>query len=177
MRGRSFRSSHKKGRFIFLCLGLIFMGTGYFMAYHIGLPLIKEAKASKGWPTTTGVILNSKVKTHQSNDSNSSTYSAEIVYQYQIKQSVLKAETVWFGGDISTSNRSMAQETVKKYPAKKQVTVYYNPDEPATAVLEPGVFTTTYFYYMFGWLFLGVGILVTGIPLFRTLFRIISGNR
>ncbi|QDU00179.1 DUF3592 domain-containing protein [Gimesia aquarii] len=177
MRGRIFNHSRKKGRFIFLSLGIIFMGTGYFIAYHIGLPLIKEAKASTSWPTTTGVIQNSKVKVHRSNDSNSSTYSAEVIYRYQVEQNEFQSETVWFGGDISTSNRSMAQETVKKYPAKKQVTVYYNPNKPATAVLEPGVFTMTYFYYIFGWLFLGVGILSTGIPLFRTLFRIIVGNR
>ncbi|QDT40091.1 hypothetical protein Pan241w_01440 [Gimesia alba] len=49
--------------------------------------------------------------------------------------------------------------------------MYYDPQKPIAAVLEPGVFKTTYFYYIFGWLLMGPGILMTGIPLFRWLLR------
>jgi len=157
------------GRFIVVFVGAIFVIVGYVVAYVMGLPLLEQAKASSNWPTTAGLVLKSKVVSHRSN--NSSTYLAKVNYQYQVEGKRLESETVWFGGDVSTSDQAMVRETVKKYPVDQKVIVYYNPEDPEIAVLEPGVFKTTYFYYLFGWLFLGVGILMTGIPLFRSLFR------
>lgn len=162
---------HKMGRTISLLLGVIFVIVGFLVTYLMGLPLIEQAKASNNWPDTSGVVLKSKVATHRSNNSNSSTYAVDVTYQYQIEGQKYECSTVWFGSDVSTSNRSLVQETVKKYPVDKQVAVYYDPKEPEAAVLEPGVFKTTYFYYLFGWLFLGPGILMIGIPLFRSFFR------
>jgi len=159
------------GRFIVLFAGAIFVIVGYLVAYVMGLPLIEQAKASSKWPTTSGLVLKSKVSSHRSNNSSSSTYSAKVSYQYQVEGKKFESEMVWFGGDVSTSNKSMVRETVKKYPVDQKVIVHYNPEDPEIAVLEPGVFKTTYFYYLFGWLFLGVGILMTGYPLFRSLFR------
>ncbi|MFH1299426.1 MAG: DUF3592 domain-containing protein [Planctomycetota bacterium] len=161
----------KAGRMFVLCLGVVFLSTGFLVTYLLGLPLIEQAKASKNWPTTEGVVLNSKVVTHRSSNSSSSTYSAKVIYRYQVEGQNHEGKTVWFGSDLSTSNRSLAEETVGKYPNDKKVTVYYDPQDPAAAVLEPGVFKSTYFYYLFGWLFMGPGILMTGIPLFRSLFR------
>lgn len=167
---------HKMGRTISLLLGVIFIFVGFLVAYLLGLPQIEQAKASNNWPTTSGVVLKSKVTTHRSNNSSSSTYAADVTYQYQIEGHNYEGSTVWFGSDISTSNRSLAQETVKKYPVAKQVVVYYDAKNPQAAVLEPGVFKTTYFYYLFGWLFLGSGIMMVGIPLFRSLFRSIKAE-
>ncbi|MCH9654050.1 MAG: DUF3592 domain-containing protein [Planctomycetes bacterium] len=158
-------------RFMMVFFGAIFIIVGYLVTYEMGLPLIEQAKASKNWPTTAGLVLKSKVISHRKNNSSSSTYTAKVSYHYEVKGAQFESETVWFGGDISTSNKSMARETVKKFPVDQKVTVYYNPEDPEIAVLEPGVFKTTYFYYLFGWVFLGVGILMTGSPLFRSLFH------
>ena len=166
----------KKVRLISFSLGAVFVIVGFLMTYLLGLPLIEQAKASTNWPTTKGVVLKSKVKTHRSNNSNSSTYSADITYRYQVEGQDYECSTVWFGSDVSTSNRSLARNTVKKYPVDKQVVIYYDPQKPAAAVLEPGVFKTTYFYYLFGWLLMGPGILMTCIPLFQRLFKSGKGN-
>ncbi|EDL57734.1 DUF3592 domain-containing protein [Gimesia maris] len=160
------------GRKFIIFLGFIFLMVGYVMAYQKGLPLLEQARASTSWPVTTGEVLKSEVKSHRSSNSNSSTYSAHVVYHYQIEGKNFEAQTVWFGSDISTSDRSLAQNTVKKYPVKQSVNVYYDPLHPEAAVLEPGVFKTTWFYYLFGWFFLGVGILMAGIPLFSSFFRL-----
>ncbi|QDT88510.1 DUF3592 domain-containing protein [Gimesia algae] len=162
----------KVGRRLIMFLGFIFLLVGYVMAYQKGLPLIEQARASTGWPVTTGEVLESDVKSHRSSNSKSSTYSAHVVYRYQIEDKNYEAQTVWFGSDISTSDKSLAENTVKKYPVNQSVTVYYDPQHPVAAVLEPGVFMTTWFYYLFGWAFLGAGILMTGIPLFRSFFRL-----
>ncbi|MCA9003892.1 MAG: DUF3592 domain-containing protein [Planctomycetaceae bacterium] len=162
----------KVGRKFIIFLGFIFLSVGYLLAYQKGLPLLEQARASTSWPVTTGKVLESDVKAHRSSNSNSSTYSAHVVYRYQVEGQDYQAQTVWFGSDISTSDRSLAQNTVKKYPVKQSVTVHYDPQHPAAAVLEPGVFKTTWFYYLFGWVFLGVGILMAGIPLFGSFFRL-----
>ncbi|WP_417380019.1 DUF3592 domain-containing protein [Gimesia sp.] len=162
----------KIGRRLIIFLGFIFLIVGYVMAYLKGLPLLEQARASKDWPVTTGEVLASDVQSHRSSNSNSSTYSAHVVYRYQVQDKNYEAKTVWFGSDVSTSDRSLAQNTIKKYPIQQSVTVYYDPQHPETAVLEPGVFKTTWFYYLFGWVFLGTGILMTGIPLFSSFFRL-----
>ncbi|WP_417390617.1 DUF3592 domain-containing protein [Gimesia sp.] len=162
----------KVGRRLVIFLGLIFLIVGYVMAYQIGLPLLEQARASTSWPVTTGEVLESKVKSHRSSNSSSSTYAAHVVYRYQIEGKNYESQTVWFGSDVSTSDRSLAQNTVKKYPVRQSVNVYYDPRHPEAAVLEPGVFKTTWFYYLFGWVFLGVGILMAGIPLFSSFFRL-----
>ncbi|QDT40090.1 hypothetical protein Pan241w_01430 [Gimesia alba] len=110
---------YKAGRIFSFVLGAIFIIAGFLVTYLLGLPLIEQAKASKNWPTTKGVVLKSKVATHRSSNSNSSTYSAEIMYRYQVEGEDYECATVWFGSDVSTSNRSLAQNTVKKYPVDK----------------------------------------------------------
>ncbi|MCA9013896.1 MAG: DUF3592 domain-containing protein [Planctomycetaceae bacterium] len=170
------RSANKTGPVLLLILGTILIIAGFLVINLVGLPLIERGKASKNWPTTKGVVLKSKVASHRSSNSNSSTYSPDITYRYQVEEQDYECETVWFGSDVSTSNKSLAQDTVKKYPVKKQVDVYYDPQDPAIAVLEPGVFKLTYFFYLLGWVFLGPGIFMVGIPLFRFLARIASGS-
>ncbi|QDV15521.1 hypothetical protein Pan153_01350 [Gimesia panareensis] len=166
---------HQVGRKLVLFIGFVFIFVGYLMAYQKGLPLLERAKASKEWPTTDGVVLESKIESHHSSNSSSSTYSPKVIYRYEVEGQEFKGDTVWFGNDVSTSDRSMSSKTVKKYPVQKNVTVYYDPAEPAVAVLEPGVFKTTYFFYLFGWLFLGLGLLMTSGILFRSLLRLFRG--
>lgn len=164
------------GRKLVMFLGFLFIFVGYILAYEKGLPLLDRAKASKTWPTVEGVVLESRVESHRSSNSSSSTYSPHVVYRYQVEGKDFEGETVWFGNDVSTSDRSMSEETIRKYPVKQNITVYYDPADHAIAVLEPGVFKTTYFFYLFGWLFLGLGILMASSVLFRSLLRLFRGG-
>ena len=41
--------------------------------------------------------------------------------------------------DTHQKSLSGADKILRKYPAGGQVTVYYNPDEPGVALLEPGM--------------------------------------
>ncbi len=61
-----------------------------------------------------------------------------IQYEYYIKDVRLVSERVHFGYQ-ATDYRSYAQGYVDKYPVGKNVVVYYNPDNPKEAVLEPQV--------------------------------------
>ncbi|WP_339730958.1 DUF3592 domain-containing protein [uncultured Gimesia sp.] len=166
---------YKAGRIVLLYLGVVFVIVGFVVTYLLGLPLIEQAKASQNWPTTKGVVLQSMVASPRSNNS-STSYTAVVSYSYQVQGQDYECGTVRFGIEISTSDRSLAQETVKKYPVDKPVVVYYDPKNPAAAVLEPGVFKATYFFYRIGWLLMGPGILMAGIPLLRWLIRIVKGS-
>jgi hypothetical protein len=48
---------------------------------------------------------------------------------------------------------------VNKYPANKQVTVYFDPSDPATAILEPGKTGGIRIPFVVGGMFVLVGLL------------------
>lgn len=147
--------------FVTLVFGLIFLIAGYLVAFKFGAPILENAKASEQWPKASGRITASHVETSRDSE-NKNMYSAQVTYEYEVEGTTYTDDTVWFGGDYSSSNRSDAQQTVSKYPAGQTVDVYYQPDDPANAVLEPGAKFTSYLVYGIGWMILLVGILILG---------------
>ncbi len=112
--------------------------VGGFMAYqHLTKPLAEEAEASEEWPTVEGVITYSGLNKSRNPDGND-MYSADVQYEYSVdgqKYSGGNIETM----DGSTSSRSSVKKTVRKYAVGTKVAVYYDPEFPNTAVLEPGI--------------------------------------
>ena len=107
------------------------------MAYqHLTKPLAEEAEASEEWPTVEGVITYSELRSSRNSDGNE-LYSADVDYVYTVdgkKYSGGNIETL----DGSTSSRSSVKKTLRKYAVGTKVPVYYDPEFPNTAVLEPG---------------------------------------
>lgn len=133
---------------------------GIFLAVGLGLVItgisnIKSARESMTWPATKGVILKSEVKTSRSDDS--TTYGADISYEYQVNKQTYTGNKVTFG-DVSTSKRSRAEKIVDRFPVEKTVDVFYNPEDPKSSVLEPGLNGGI-------WLLPGVGSVFLIIPL------------
>jgi hypothetical protein len=143
-----------------LIIGPIFLVVGAVVAFYFGKPIVDNAKASLKWPTVEGRVTVSTVERKRSSDS--TTYAANVGYDYEVDGEKRMGDTVWFGGNFSSSNSGLARETVDKYPAGSQVRVYYNPEDPDQSVLEPGAFWTTYMVYGIGLLLFGIGLLVTG---------------
>ena len=77
-------------------------------------------------------------------------------YRIVVADSRYSSDNVSFGQ--YSGNRSHAEEIVAKYPVGSRVTVYYDPEDVATAVLEPGVTWSSY-------LLIGMGVLFTCIPI------------
>ena len=63
-------------------------------------------------------------------------------------------------GDYGSGNPSRARKIVKRYPVGFEVTVCYDPKEPETCVLEPGVKGQTWFLPLFGSIFCTVGTIM-----------------
>ncbi|RMG98831.1 MAG: DUF3592 domain-containing protein [Chloroflexi bacterium] len=144
------------GCFYVLFLGLFFVAS--ITLTIVGVNVLRNARVSEGWPTTTGEVVASSVRA--SSDSDGTTYYADVSYSYVVDDHRYVSDTVSFG-EYGSSDRSHAEEVVARYPVGKRVTVYYNPELPETAVLEPGVTWSSYFPLAMGLCFLSVTSIVT----------------
>jgi len=153
------------GSFLFI---LIFFAVGIGLSIWGGI-VIRNASVSEGWPQTQGEIVSSYVDS--SADSDGTTYSADIKFMYVVNDRWLTGDVVNFG-EYGSSNMRHADEIVNRYPIGKIVSVYYNPEQPETAVLEPGLTWSSYFILFMGIIFLIVpGIIFASILKQGDIFR------
>lgn len=158
-------SSRKAGPVAAFIIGVVMLLIGGGVGFFIGKPILDRAKASESWPTADGKVIESELRRSRDNDGDS-TYSADIVYEYRVDGEAFEGDEIWFG-QYSSSNRSEMNELVREYPAGQNVVVYYSPDDPSTAVLKPGAFTSSYMVYGIGLVFFGVGCLLVAVPLIK----------
>lgn len=85
------------------------------------------------------------------------TYHAEVLYRYTVNGQIKTSNQVSFGS-YGSNNPAHAQSVLNLYPSGRKVTVYYSPDDPDKAVLEPGAGGFTFFLPVFGLVFLSVGL-------------------
>ena len=141
------------GSFLFLS---IFFVIGAGMMIWGGI-VIRNASVSSGWPTTQGKITSSTIGV--STDEDGSTYHADINYQYVINDHWITADIVNFG-EYGSDDPDHAGDIVDKYPVGKVVSVYYDPERPKTAVLEPGLTWSSYFILIMGIIFIIVPAII-----------------
>ena len=141
-------------------VGLV--GTALFGYGHLKL---QESRASVDWPTANGRIITSRVESHESEDG--TTYSADIVYVYNVEGTEHSSDVVVIGG-----HEYSAHNVVQRYPVDKNVTVSYAPDDVTNAVLEPGV--ESYFFQKWG-ISAVAGSLFFAL-IFNTLLRVAAGE-
>ncbi|MCL4678148.1 MAG: DUF3592 domain-containing protein [Alphaproteobacteria bacterium] len=165
----AFRRNRQAGTLGGLILGGVLLVIGYFVAFSFGKPIVDKAKASERWPTVEGRITTSEVQQDRGNKGKV-MFSANVGYDYQVDGQKLLGDTVWFGGNFSSSSSGLARQTVDKYPVGKQVRVSYDPAQPEVSVLEPGAFWSSYLVYGIGLLLLGIGLLIVGSLAVKLLF-------
>ena len=95
----------------------------------------RTAIKSVSWPSVTGQVITSYVS--ESSDDDGTMYSANIHYTYIVNNREYSGSRVSHG-DLSTSDSRDAAKIVARYPAEEQVSVYYDPSDPAQAVLATG---------------------------------------
>lgn len=165
----AFQRHRQMGTLGGLILGSVFLVIGYVVAFSFGKPIVDKAKASERWPTVEGRITTSEVRQQRGSDGKVA-HSASVGYDYEVEGQKLLGDTVWFGGNFSSSSSDLARRTVDKYPVGKQVQVYHDPANPEVSVLEPGAFWSSYLVYGIGLLFLGFGVLLVGTLAMKLLF-------
>jgi hypothetical protein len=143
--------------------------TGVVAAFTVG-SLLRHADAQNRFHRTTGVVLASRIDAHAGDESTS--YSPRITYQYTVAGTTYKSGQYAYGVGGS-SDRSYAAGIIKPLPKGARVPVYYDPDNPAEAVLRLEAPGLVYFALLFLQPFLtgGVAMVPLTICSIRALIR------
>ncbi len=152
---------------ILVLISGIFMLVGVVLI-AIGILNLSKARASAGWPSTTGKVTSSQVRVDTSTDNEGSTstsYVPAIQYEYAVNKTQYTSSRRTVGsGQMGYGSRNRANAIVEQYPAGKSVSVYYDPKNPKYAVLQTGVSSSVYV-----WLLMGIAFIALP-PIFAMLF-------
>ena len=104
----------------------------------------RQAAAGEAWPATQGTVLFSQVQEHRSTNNSGGTsysYSALVQYQYSIAGQEYRSNNLDFsdlgmGGWQVSGGYKQAEAKAAQFAVGRTVPVYYNPENPAEAVLE-----------------------------------------
>ncbi len=118
--------------YLFALFLLLFIGQGWSMYL---------AARSKFWPTTQGTVVSSRVARYlDSETAGKYWYGPKITYRYQVDGREYENNLLSFKeAPVHTPDRQYAKSIAAKYPRGSKVTVYYKPDSPSYAALEPGL--------------------------------------
>ena len=123
---------------ISLVMTLIFSGIGMGLLLF-GRSARRKALASQSWPAVAGTVTESEVKITEHNPGNgmdaeqTTHYKPVVKYQYSVEGMEFTGSRIAFGA--MNSAHSAANAVVARYPAGASVTVRYDPEKPAEAVL------------------------------------------
>jgi hypothetical protein len=109
---------------VLLILNAVFLGIIFFTR--------RKMATISGWPSTMGTIKNSFIDWRSSSDSGRTAYPV-VEYSYQVGGQTYHSSKYAPGPEIGGTG---ADKVVSRYPAGAQVMVFYNPQNPADAVLE-----------------------------------------
>lgn len=113
---------------------LMLAGFGYFL-YKRNQQSMAYRQSTQTWLSTTGTVLMSSVQSRTSGRSHS--IFPVVVYQYSVNGKNYQSQTIKAGEQfLNVRVIGQAQATVALYPIGANVTVYYNPANPAESVLE-----------------------------------------
>lgn len=140
-----------------LSLTLCYVGLVLMLGSFHFLP---EVIQSSRWPSAEGKIITSKKITRSSSPTLSTSYP-KVEYTYSVDGVEYKANRFRLGvQDITDTRPEWVQGTLDKYPVDKEVKVFFNPRNPAKAVLERGLNICVFGFTLLGTLFYLIGLIV-----------------
>ena len=152
--------------------GLFFLAGG-FASSIFGALSIYRAYESRGWPGVPGVVVSSKVVRISGSRSRRSgprrtSRAAAVEYRYVVGDQEHVGRRISFAG---TPAGDGARDVVRRYPRGADVTVYYDPDDPSSSVLEVGMVSVA------PWILIGIGLPFAFIGLAAVIWVVRSGGR
>ena len=122
--------------FYFAPHGVLF--TGAAIAGCMGLARLREGLGSRGWAATSGKITQSEVQARNAVEGgHTEDLVAAVTYDYEVagrKHTGHKIALV----EPTSMARWLVRRRLRRYPLGAVVRVYYRPDAPQHAILEPG---------------------------------------
>jgi hypothetical protein len=143
---------------------MIFFTLFISIFYIAGFYMLKQAyddytkaKNALNWPTTTAQITSCELITnYDSEDGN--TYEVQTEYRYSSNGSSYRNDVIAFGYS-SSSSKAEHQKILDKLKKAKKIHINYNPEDPRSSVIVPGVnksiitmflFSITWLLFVFG---------------------------
>jgi Protein of unknown function (DUF3592) len=109
---------------------------------------LRQAHDSQAWPQATGIVTRSFV------DDRRSEQRPHVEYTYSVAGNLYTSGQISFDIFDKPGGEGRIETIMARYPTGLSVTVYYDPDAPATAILEPGVYSPFLLPLLFGSIFL-----------------------
>lgn len=117
---------------------------------YLAIRASRKASVSRSWPATTGKVLAAGIepRTGRSGSSGYSTsYYPVVQYEYTVNGQRYLGNRITFGGQVGYGWTNMAQNQIANYNPGSSVAVFYDPNEPANAVLERTAGTSGKIYW------------------------------
>lgn len=140
-----------------LIVGLVFAVIGSVILAWTAVN-VAYAHLSRRWPRVTGTVIVSDLQRSKDSDGGYS-YRPEVSYRYSVHGEEFIASRTRFGDRLELNFSAPAARIVRRYPVGAVVLVCYNPDDPADAVLEPGINALLFAWTAFGGVFTIMGVL------------------
>jgi hypothetical protein len=105
--------------------------------------LARQGRVCAQWPVASGRILEARGEVKLVEDNNDRRhrddefFGADVKYAYQVGGRDYRSTRLYVGRPVLTGSPKIAQDIIAKYPPGAQVSVFYNPANPAEAMLEP----------------------------------------
>ena len=139
--------------FVILCGAVLALFVWFFEVKGV-YALIRQYQA-QSFPTTEGQVLSARMVSHKGSKGAVSYYPA-FLYTYNVNGQCYEERRYRYDG--YTLCYDEANSIVTSHPAGSTIEVYYNPDDPADAVLSPAVVSQdVWFLFLpspFGYIFL-----------------------
>ena len=99
----------------------------------------QQTAANRAWPAADGEIIACDLERRSiEDDSAEESFAAAVRYRYQIAGQNYEGDAISTGGPTVTA-RALAETIADRYPVGRRLRVFYDPRNPASAVLEKGV--------------------------------------
>lgn len=101
--------------------------------------LAAQRRQSKSWPMVQGRVTDAQIvaKEVPGSQYDSTLYVPTMTYAYKVGEQEFTGHRIEWLDEIGSDSRRGAQRTLDKYPVGQIVNVFYDPADPASAVLEP----------------------------------------
>lgn len=117
------------------------------------------ALRSRRWRQAVGTVVASDLQRSREIECGSS-YRPVVSYRYSVEGQDFVASRTRFGDRLELGWAAPAVRIVRRYPVGAVIPVHYDGDDPADAVLEPGVNGLLYTGAALGGIFVLLGILL-----------------
>ncbi|MCX7028461.1 MAG: DUF3592 domain-containing protein [Spirochaetes bacterium] len=119
----------------FMCVVGAGLGFGGFQSR-------KKSKTAAAWPTVPGTITSAEVETHRSSGMSSKghsttrvSYEPVVKYSYSVEGKEFKGKNI--GLTTVSTGKGAAEKRIEALTSNPKLKVYYNPNDPKEACLDP----------------------------------------